>query len=340
MANTTYQNFILESKLNDVLNTKLNAKTLMTIDGDLSENAGMKKVVNRYSYDGVVEQVAAGSGNTQDSSVGFKPYDYEVLVYQQRLPIRDEEVMTDPNVLDFGITGAADTMIKHMNDQYMAELNKATLDEDYSTVITYDDIVDAIEKLTLEDESALYIIGGTKLRAAIRKDDDFVAAKQGEIIFSGHIGFVAGIPVVISKLIGENEAYVVDRSAIKLFVKKDSEVGQERDEDKRTTSYFFRRVGLVALVNATKVVRLAAANTSKPTIVTKAGTTVAGACVAKCDYIGVYVNGKLVAEGTYNAEDTDAYSVAVPALASGAKVSVYARPTGKIGVWSDEATVA
>ena len=178
------------------------------------------------------------------------------------------------------------------------------------------------------------------MRKAIRKADEFIAAKQGEIIFTGHIGFIAGIPVIISKLIPAAECYVADKNAIRLFVKKDSEVAQDRDEDKRTTSYFFRRVGLVALVDGTKVARLAAANTAQPTITTAASTTVAGACVAKCDYIDVYVNDVKVASGSYNPADTDAYSITVPALASGDKVKVYARPSGKIGVWSEEATVA
>ena len=52
MANTVYSNFVLESKLKDLLTTKLNTKTLMTIDSSLAESAGMIKKINTYTYTG------------------------------------------------------------------------------------------------------------------------------------------------------------------------------------------------------------------------------------------------------------------------------------------------
>ena len=48
MANTVYDNFVLESKLKDILTTKLDTKTLMTIDDSLTESAGMIKKINTY----------------------------------------------------------------------------------------------------------------------------------------------------------------------------------------------------------------------------------------------------------------------------------------------------
>ena len=179
------------------------------------------------------------------------------------------------------------------------------------------------------------------MRTALRKDDAFVAARQGEIHLLHHIGFLAGIPVIISKKVEPGIVYVADKNAVRLFLKKDSEVAQERDEDKRTTSYFFRRVGLVALMDGTKICRLGAANTDTPTVAaTVAGSVaVAGAVVAECDFIDVYVNGVKVASGTFKSDDSDAYSIAVPALATGDKLKIYARPAGKVGKWSAEVTV-
>ena len=54
MANTVYENFIIESKLNDLLTTKLDAKTLMTIDNSLAESEGMIKKINKYTYTGEI----------------------------------------------------------------------------------------------------------------------------------------------------------------------------------------------------------------------------------------------------------------------------------------------
>ena len=45
---TLYENIVLESQINDILETKLNAQNLMTIDADLQGEAGMIKRINRY----------------------------------------------------------------------------------------------------------------------------------------------------------------------------------------------------------------------------------------------------------------------------------------------------
>ena len=63
--NTVYDNFVLESKLKDLLTTKLDTKTLMTIDNSLTESAGMIKNINTYTYTGAVERLAKGAKNTQ-----------------------------------------------------------------------------------------------------------------------------------------------------------------------------------------------------------------------------------------------------------------------------------
>ena len=55
MAHTLYENIVLESKINDILETKLNAQNFMTIDDSLTQEAGMIKRINRYTYKGYVE---------------------------------------------------------------------------------------------------------------------------------------------------------------------------------------------------------------------------------------------------------------------------------------------
>ena len=50
MANVVYENKVLEAKAKDLLLTAINAKNFMTIDNELAQNAGMKKVINVYTY--------------------------------------------------------------------------------------------------------------------------------------------------------------------------------------------------------------------------------------------------------------------------------------------------
>ncbi len=258
MANVVYENEVLESKLTDQLNTKMNTRNFMKIDTDLAQNAGMKKVINVYSYTGTVEDVAMGSGNTVTGAITFSPVEYEVAVSQQKFAYYDEQAMQDPKVVDFGIEGASTVMVNDMNTKFFAELDKATLEQEYPNggAITYDTVVDAISLMELEDESNLFMVIGTDLKADIRKDEDFKSSLLGEMLYSGQIGTISGVPVVVSKLVPAGAAYVASRSAVTLFVKTDSEVEQERDADLRENKVFMRKVNLVALTDATKVVKI------------------------------------------------------------------------------------
>ena len=113
--------------------------------------------------------------------------------------------------------------------------------------------------MNLEDESGLFLVIGTDLKAAIRKDEDFKSKELGKVIADGAIGTLSGVPVIVSKLVDSGCAYLAHPSAVTLFVKKDSEVEQARDAEKRTNTVIMRRVALCALTDATKVVAISEA---------------------------------------------------------------------------------
>ena len=257
MANTVYDNFVLESKLKDILSTKLNTKTLMTIDNSLTESAGMIKKVNTYTYTGKVEKLAKGSKNTQRGAITYESTPYTVKVAQQVFDYYDEEFMQDPNVLDYGLEGAAQVMVNDMTADFFTEIAKATLSQTYTSgQFSYDVVVDAISKMNIEDESGLFLLVGTDLKAAIRKDADFKAKELGKVIADGAIGTLCGVPVIHSKAVPADTAYLATREAVTLFTKKDNEVEQERDGEERKNTVIMRKVNLVALTDATKVVKI------------------------------------------------------------------------------------
>ena len=45
MANTVYANKVLEAKAKNLLLTSVNARSLMSVDSELTQNAGMTKTV-------------------------------------------------------------------------------------------------------------------------------------------------------------------------------------------------------------------------------------------------------------------------------------------------------
>lgn len=256
MANTVYQNFVLESRLSDLLNTKLNTRSLMTVDNSLTESAGMIKKINTYTYTGKVEKLAKGAKNTTRGAVSYTPKQYEVEVSQQVFDYYDEEFMQDPKVVEMGMNGAAALMVNDMNEKYFAELKKASLSHKVTGAFNYDAVVDAIQLMNLEDEAGLFLIIGNDLKAEVRKDEDFKAARQGEMLFNGQIGSICGVPVLVSKLVPANTAYLATKEAVTLYTKKDSEVEQERQGEIRQNTVIMRKVNLVALTDATKVVKI------------------------------------------------------------------------------------
>ena len=253
MANTVYANKVIEAKAKDLLTTKINTRNLMTVDNDLAQEAGMTKTINVYTYTGAAEEVEAGEGNTTRGSIAYVGTDYTVKMVQQVFDYQDEDFLKDPTIVDNGVLGATQTMTNKMTADFIAECAKATLTvaKDING-LSYDDIVDAIAEINVEDESKLIVLIPNEWKADLRKDADYVAARMGEVVYNGQVGTVAGLPVVATKALTDT-AYVLSPEAIKLFIKKDVEVEQDRDKDTRTNSIYLRAAYLVALVDATKI---------------------------------------------------------------------------------------
>ena len=252
MANTVYENKVLEVRAQDLLTTAVNTRNLMAIDNSLTQQAGMIKTINVYTYTGAAEELGIGEGNSTRGGVAYAGKDYTVKLVQQAFDYQDEDFMKDNNVVDMGVKGATQLMTNKMTADFVAELGKATLTQ--TGGLSYDTIVDAIAKLNLEDEAGLYIITNPEGKAALRKDPDYVAARMGEVVYNGQVGTIAGIPVIVSKAV--TETYNVHKDAINLFLKKDVEVEQERDADTRTNSIYLRACYIVALEDATKVCKI------------------------------------------------------------------------------------
>lgn len=250
--NTVFNNRVIEAKAKDLLTTAVNTRNLMAVDTSLAQEAGMTKTINVYTYTGAAEELGVGEGNSTRGSVSYVGTDYTVKLVQQNFDYADEDFMKDDNIVDMGVKGATQVMTNKMTADFFAEAAKATLS--HTGAISYDTIVDAIAKLNVEDESGLFIVITPEQKAELRKDPDYVAARMGEVVYNGQVGTVAGIPVIVSK--AADTAYVMSKDAVKLFLKKDVEVEQDRDADTRTNSIYLRAAYICALVDATKVCKI------------------------------------------------------------------------------------
>lgn len=254
MANTVFNNKIIEAKAKDLLATAVNAKNLMTVDTSLTSEAGMTKTINVYTYDGKAEELGVGEGNTNVGSITYVGTDYTVKMVQQAFAYFDEDFMKDDTIVDNMLKGANQVMVNKMTEDFYTECAKANVSYETSA-FGYEAIVDAIAKLNLEDESKLFVVIPTSWKADLRKDDDYKAARMGEVVYTGQVGTICGIPVIATNALTD-EAYVMTNEAVKLFMKKDVEVEQQREANERTNNVYLRTAYICALADATKICKV------------------------------------------------------------------------------------
>lgn len=261
MSNTVFANKVIESKATDLLSTKINHRSLMTIDTELQGSEGMTKTINTYTYTGEAEILGVGAGSTagKRGSVSYVGKDYTVQCVQEAFDYFDEDFMKDSNVVDMGVKGATDVMTNLLTSKFYEALATKQAEQELvgktefvkGGAISYDTVVDAIADMNVEDESKLVLVLPTQWKADIRKDSDYKAAQLGEVVYNGQVGTIAGIPVVVTKAL-TNKAYLLTPEAVTLFIKKNVEVEQDRDKDKRLNSIYLREYYICALTDATK----------------------------------------------------------------------------------------
>ena len=258
MAHTIYENFVLENKLENLLTTAVDLNSYLTVDNSLTATPGMKKTIHKYTATGNVQDLAMGTGNSSEITVSFSEEEYEVKVTQGKFSYYDEQEMTDPMVVDMGMRAISQKMTNDLTAKAIAEFGKATLAITYTKggSPNFDTIVDAIAKLNTEDESGFFLMTTPGMQASLRKALGDNLKYSESFARTGYIGTVCGVPVTISKAVPDKTLYLATREAVTCFVKKGSEIEQERDADKRQNFVFGRKVMLVALTDATKIVKI------------------------------------------------------------------------------------
>lgn len=256
MAHVIYDHEILSDKLNDTLLTQVNLNNYMTLDTSLVGEAGMRKVINKWApTSDSIEELAMGEGNTKTLEAAFTPEEYEMKLWQGRMAYYDEQEMTDPTIVDALIKFRAEELTNYFTNMAVEEFQKASLVQEASAW-SFDVVADAISLMNLEDESNLFLLVSVKdkakLRKALKDDLKYVEA----FVRAGYIGTCCGANIVWSKAVPEGVAFLGTKEAVTLYLKKDTEFEYERDANTRNNTYFVRKVGLTALTDATKLVKI------------------------------------------------------------------------------------
>lgn len=256
MALQLIANQVVEAKITDIMATYLDTRALFKVDTSLTTEAGLTKRIYKYTYTGTVEKLAKGAKNSAYGAVALTHDDYTVERWQQSYQYNDMDYMADNNIVNVLSDGAGKEMVNEIRGEYFTELakigNTATQQSGDSVYETVVDAVAGLSKAGEMDTEGLFIIMGADGRAAVRKDPLFEASKQGEILYTGQFGTVAGIPCVFSNLVPAKTVYLTEANAITLFVKKEGTVEQDRDIETKDNTVVYERHGVVALTDDTR----------------------------------------------------------------------------------------
>lgn len=252
-----YQNYVLETHLEDQLNSKLDLLRFCTVDNSLVGVAGDKKVIRVYSATNGTEKLAMGEGNSLNIETTYEDVEYIIALAQNRFPWYDEEMMRDPKVVETGLNHAAVDMVNTIQADVYAEFAKATLAVENAT-FGFNDFVDAVAKLNMENPEGAEIFAFVSpadmatIRKALKDDLKYVEA----FVRQGYIGTVAGVNLYSKADATPGTIYGGTREAVTMFNKRGVEVEQERDANIRLNEVYSRKYYLAALTDATKCFKI------------------------------------------------------------------------------------
>lgn len=261
MGHTIYDNFYLSNEIEDQFNSYLDLQQFCTIDNNLVGTAGMKRKINRYSATDGTEKVTMGNGNTKSIEVTYAPYDYEILLAQNRFEYYDEQEMTDPMLVPVGVRHMGTDMFNTVNADIYAEFKKATRVVT-TTAFDFAAFADAQSVLNFEDleSTSVFAFVCAADMADIRKSlkDDLKYVES--FAKSGYIGTVAGVNLYTKKDATQGTIIMATKDAVTILNKKGTEVEQpprdSSDANLRKNTILSRKYYLTALTDARYAVKI------------------------------------------------------------------------------------
>ena len=267
MANTPYQNFVIENKVEDQFKSHLDLQQFCKIDSTLTGVAGMKKKIHVYAATDGTQKLTLGQGNTKSIEASYTEKEYDILLAQNRGVWHDEEQMTDPMIGLVIARHAATDMFNTMNADIFAEFGKATLEATLTGEDFFGAFVDAQALLNVEAGDAgapsTFALVSPKVLARMRKalKDDLKYVES--FARNGYVGTVAGTPIYVKKDAGDDKICMATREACTLFIKKGTETElyqvnnrSAEDANTRKNTLITRKYYLAALTDATKAVKI------------------------------------------------------------------------------------
>lgn len=242
------------------------------IDTTLVGQPGSTITVPRYKYIGEAEDVAEG---VEAGTVKLETDTdaYTVKKAMKAVTLTDEAVLSGyGNPVGEANSQLGKAIAEKIDNDVMDELkgaqNTVTLDGD----ISYDNVIDALDRFNEEENVPKVMFIHPKQVTQLRKDPDFISNDKynNNVMMRGEIGMIANTRIVATKkAISDDGAYFLnpivqlraeaqtgddELAAVTIFMKKGANVETERHTLNRTTDISVDEHYVAALTDETKVV--------------------------------------------------------------------------------------
>ena len=266
MANETRLSSIINPQvLADMIERKLVNEMKFTplckVDNTLVGRAGDTVTLPQYAYIGD----AADVGELENISIAELTASTQAVQIKKvgkGATISDEAVLSgygDP-IGEIGKQLTVSIASKVDND-VLAALDNATLIHPVITV-TPNEVNNALVKLGEDFEGEKYLFVSPSTYAVLRDANEWIPASQlaAGIVIRGVVGMIYGCYVVITnKITANDKAYIVKPGAVALFMKRGTLVEHDRNIVNKSTTFAADKHYAAYLYDASKVVKLGAA---------------------------------------------------------------------------------
>lgn len=253
---------VMADMISAQLPKQIKVSPLAIIDTTLVGQPGSTITIPSFGYIGEATDVAEGTEITI-TQMSKSTKQATVKKAAKGVELSDEAILSgygDPR-------GEAERQLAmaladKIDSDCMAKLNGASLTHDVSEsdIISYEGIVDAIDKFEEEDYEDKVIFIHPKQVTQLRKDPNFLSLDKYPVpvVMNGVIGSIAGCQVVVSKKVDATsnmyKCPIVKAGALTIYMKRGAMVEADRNIVKKTTVITADEHYVAELTDASKVV--------------------------------------------------------------------------------------
>ncbi len=275
MAKTTIANIINPEVMADMISAKIQNRIVVTpfakVDETLVGVPGDTITVPQYTYIGDAEHVGEGQ-QAQTKTLTATSTTATIKKAMKAVELTDEVILAGyGNPVGEANSQIAKAIASKVDADAMDALLTATLTYESTSLINYNDIVEAIDLFEEEVNSEKVIFVHPKQMTQLRQNEFFISADKYncDTALYGEVGMIANTRIVMSKKVKIDDTTGLylnpivklqedgdgdDAPALTIYLKRDTNVETERNTLSRTTAISADKFYTVALSNASKVV--------------------------------------------------------------------------------------